>query len=151
MSTSDNNSITTTTSDQRISTKGRIAPTRHPRGRRVHSEKQCFRHNVLPLQTSLQTRAAAGMCCLHSQMHFNGGDSPQNCPFPRGDPGTPSDTLFLAPTTSPQVDQFSHFCTAVASNIQTHNTHRQTDHTASSATGNIFALCAMRPKIHSTT
>ena len=35
--------------------------------------KLCFRSDVLPLQTSLQPRAAVGICCLHSPMHFNGG------------------------------------------------------------------------------
>ena len=35
--------------------------------------KLCFRSDVLPLQTSLQPRAAVGICCLHSLMHFDGG------------------------------------------------------------------------------
>jgi len=59
------------TSGQRILTKGRIAS------------------YALPLWTSLQPRVAASVCCLHSLMHLNGGNNPQNAPFPLG---------FLGPT-----------------------------------------------------
>jgi len=69
------------TSGQSISTKGRIAhalvittaagePFLKPR----------FRRDALPLRTSLQPRAAAGVFCLHSPMHFNGGTTRNMAP-----------------------------------------------------------------------
>jgi len=73
---------------QRILTKGRIALATVTLAAGESILKPRFCGNALPLRISPQPRAATGVCCLHSLLHFNGGGTtPQIAPFPSGDTG----------------------------------------------------------------
>ena len=49
------------------------------------------------LRTSLTAPCCGVVCCLCNLMHFDGGEQPQNCPFPWGILAPPN-TRFLGPT-----------------------------------------------------
>ena len=83
---------------QRILTKGRIALATVTLAAGESILKPRFCGNVLPLRISPQPRAATGVCCLHSLLHFNGGNNPTNCPFSKRRYGPPPITWFLGPT-----------------------------------------------------
>ena len=52
--------------------------------------------DMLPLEASQQPRAAAGVCCLHSLMHFYRGGQPLKRPLLLG--GSEPPTWFLSST-----------------------------------------------------
>ena len=102
-----------TTSGQRISTKGRIAQNLSPPRRVSPIWSRAFAVTRCPLRTSLQPRAAAGACYLHSLMHFSGGVQPPKFPLPWGDPGPHLIHGSLAhpsPQAKRQLDRFIRFC-----------------------------------------
>jgi len=100
-----------------------------PGGRWDYSEAtllpRCTAHaHTLQLSTAA---TAAGICCLHTLMHFNGENNPPNCLFPWGDLG-PHLTWFPVPTRVQHPNSISIgsavFCTAHGCVQQTHRSRK---------------------------
>jgi len=129
---------------QRILTKGRIALATVTLAAGESILKRRFCGNALPLRISPQPRAATGVCCLHSLLHFNGGNNPTNCPFSKRRYGPPPITWFLGPTRVQNPNGISiGSAVSVGLTVESNRpTDTQTDHATSVATGRIFALCA---------